>query len=226
MPGCLHVSSVFHLSNFLFFDEPSSHSFFFAKTLPLPPSQFHSRKTIMVFFFWVKNSCRALHCHRAVVAPFFFFFFFFFLVKKKKKTLPLPPQFHSWKQSWLLFFFFLVCQKILQSITLSPCSGCSFLLLFFFLFLSKKISQKLSLLKRKFCLKLSRTLMRVQRLIECYGWSFNNGDLVLWVCNFFFLLIKIALIWTARTVHDSQNRAIKPQFVRVPAFFAWSGFWC
>ena len=67
------------------------------------------------------------------------------------------------------FFFFLACQKLLQSITLSPCSGCSFLLLFFFLFLSKKISQKLSLPKRKFCLKLSRTLMRVQRLIECYG---------------------------------------------------------
>ena len=101
------------------------------------------------------------------------------------------------------FFFFFGGQKLLQSIILSPCSGCSFLLLFFFLFLSKKISQKLSLLKRKFCLKLSRTLMRVQRLIECYGWSFNNGDLVLWVCNFFFLLIKIALIWTARTVHGS-----------------------
>ena len=69
-------------------------------------------ETIMVFFFGVKNSCRALHCHHAVAAPFFFFYLFIF---------------------------------------------------------SKKISQKLSLPNRNFRLKLSRTLMRVQRLIECYG---------------------------------------------------------
>ena len=56
----------------------SSHSFFFAKTLPLPPSQFHSQKKIMVFF----------------------------LVKKIKiKTLPLPPQFHSRKRSWGFYFW-------------------------------------------------------------------------------------------------------------------------
>ena len=115
-------------------------SFFFTnllnphKTLSLPPSQSHSRKQSW-FFFWVKNSSRALHCHRTVDAPFFFFFSFF-------------------------------------------------------LFLSKKVSQKHSLPKRDFHLKLSRTLMRVQRLTECYGWSFNNGDLVLWVCNVFIFFNK------------------------------------
>ena len=61
---------------------------------------------------------------------------------------------------------------------------------FFFFFLSKKISQKLSLPKRNFRLKLSRTLMRVQRLTERYGWSFNNGDLVLWVWNVFIFFNK------------------------------------
>ena len=40
---------------------------------------------------------------------------------------------------------------------------------FHFFFLSKKVSQKHSLLKRNFCLKLSRTLMRIQHLTECYG---------------------------------------------------------
>ena len=112
---------------------------------------------------------------------------FFTNLLSPHKTLPLPPsQFHSRKQSW--FFFIFGGQKLLQSITFSPCNGCSFLLLFFFFsffFLSKKISQKLSLLKRNFRLKLSRTLMRVQHLTKCYGWSFNNGDLVLWVCNVF-----------------------------------------
>ena len=90
------------------------------KTLPLPPSQFHLwKQSWFSFFFLVKNSCRALHCHYAVAAPLFFFYLFIF---------------------------------------------------------SKKISQKLSLPNRNFRLKLSRTLMRVQRLTECYGWSFNNGD--------------------------------------------------
>ena len=105
-------------------------SFFFTKsphkTLHQPPSQSHSWKQSWFFFFGVKNSCKALYCHRVVAAPFFFFFF-----------------------------------------------------------LSKKISQKHSLQKRNFRLKLSRTLMRVQRLTEYYGWSFNNGDLVLWVYNIF-----------------------------------------
>ena len=103
-------------SLFLFFYEPSSLFLLHKspqshKTLPLPPSQFHSRKQSWLFFFWVKNSCRALHCHCAVATPFFFSFFF-----------------------W-----------------------------------SKKSSQKLSLPKRNFHLKLSRTLMQVQRLTECYG---------------------------------------------------------
>ena len=77
----------------------------------------------------------------------------------------------------------------MQSITSSPCSGCSFLLLLllllllFFFVLSKK-SHK-SLPKRNFRPKLTRKLMRVQRLTESYGWSFNNSDLVLWVYNIF-----------------------------------------
>ena len=43
------------------------------------------KQSWLLFFFFlsIKNSCRALHCHRAVAAPFFFFsFLFFFLVKK------------------------------------------------------------------------------------------------------------------------------------------------
>ena len=90
-------------------------------------------ETIMGFVFLVKNSCRALCCHRAVATPSFLSFFFF----------------------W-----------------------------------SKKISQKHLLPKRNFRLKLFRTLMRVQRLTKCYGWSFNNGDLVLWVCNVFIFFNK------------------------------------
>ena len=94
------ATSFFSVPSFSFLMNPL-HSFFFTnllsphKTLPLPPSQFHSRKQSW-FFFWVKNSCRALHCHCAMAAPFFFFSFFFFLVKKKftkaliaeKKFLP------------------------------------------------------------------------------------------------------------------------------------------
>ena len=68
----------------------------------------------------------------------------------------------------IMVFFFGGGQKLLQSIALSSCSSCPFLLIFIF-FLSKKVSQKHSLLKRNFCLKLSRTLMRIQRLTECYG---------------------------------------------------------
>ena len=142
---CLVAYTFLQYSLFLFFDKPSS--LFLLHKSPQSSQNSSSAsfsvslmETIMVFFFGgVKNSCRALHCHRAVAAPFFLFSFFF---------------------------------------------------------LSKKVSQKHSLLKRNFCLKLSRTLMRIQRLTECYGWTFNNGDLVLWVCNIFiYFLIKIALNW-------------------------------
>ena len=138
MPSCLHVSS----GNPISFLMNTLLSFFFTnlliphKALPLLLlSLTHGNNH--GFFFWVKNSCRALHSHRAMVAPFFFFSFFFS-----------------------------------------------------FFFLSKKISEKLSLLKRNFRLKLSRTLMWVQHLTKCYGWSFNNGDLVLWVCNVFIFFIN------------------------------------
>ena len=145
---CLCHYMFFQSSLFSFFYEPSS-LFILHKS---PQSSQNSSSAsfsislteiIMVFSFFlgVKNSCRALHCHRAMVAPFFFFSFFS-----------------------SLFFFFFGCQK--------------------------KISQKLSLLKRNFRLKLSRTLMWVQHLTKCYGWSFNNGDLVLWVCNVFIFFIN------------------------------------
>ena len=130
MPSCLHVSSGNPFSLLM----STLLSFFFTnlliphKTLPLLLlSLTHGNNH---GFFWVKNSCRALH--------------------------------------W------------------SPCSGYSFLLLFFV----KKISQKHSLSKINFRLKLYRTLMRVQRLTECYDWSFNNGDLMLWVCNVLFFKWK------------------------------------
>ena len=148
MPSCLLVSSVFPLSLswWTLFSLSSSQNILTKLFIYLLLSLTHGNNH--GFFFWVKNSCKALYCHRVVPAPFFFFFFFF---------------------------------------------------------LSKKISQKHSLPKRNFCLKLSRTVMRVQRLTEYYGWSFNNGDLVLWVCNvFIFFKIKIALTWTVKTVHGSQ----------------------
>ena len=109
---CFFVPSFSSLMNPL-------HSFFFTSLLSLTKLflylllSFTHRNNHGFFFFWVKNSCGALHCHCAVATPFFFSFFFFFL--------------------------------------------------------SKKISRKLSLPKRNFRLKLSRTLMRVQRLTEYYG---------------------------------------------------------
>ena len=124
MPSCLHVSS----GNSFSFLMNTLLSFFFTnllsphKTLPLLLLSLTDGNN-HGFFFWVKNSWRVLHCHRAVATPFFFFFFF--LVNKNFAKHSLP--------------------------------------------------------KRNFHLKLSRTLMRVQHLTECYGWSFNNGDLVLWV---------------------------------------------
>ena len=78
------ATSFFSVPSFSFLMNPL-HSFFFTnllsphKTLPLPPSQFHSGKQSW-FFFFGQNSCRALHCHSVVTAPFFFLFFF--LVKK------------------------------------------------------------------------------------------------------------------------------------------------
>ena len=107
-PQCLvayTATRFFSVLSFPFLMNPL-HSLFFTnllsphKTLPLPPSQFHSwKQSWFFFFFWVKNSCRALHCHRAMVAPFFFFsffssLFFFFLVVKKK----FPRSSHCWKE--------------------------------------------------------------------------------------------------------------------------------
>ena len=83
MPSCLHISS----GNSFSFLMNTLLSFFFTnllrphKTLPLLLlSLTHGNNH--GFFFWVKNSCRALHCHGAVAAPFYFFSFLFFFVKK------------------------------------------------------------------------------------------------------------------------------------------------
>ena len=77
MPSCLHISSG---NSFSFFNEHSS--LFLLHKSPQSSKLFicsfsvSLTETIMVcfFFFLVKNSCGALHCHRAVAAPFFFFF--------------------------------------------------------------------------------------------------------------------------------------------------------
>ena len=77
MPSCLHVSS----GNSFSFLMNTLLSFFFTnllsphKTLPLLLlSLTHGNNH--GFFFWVKNSWRVLHCHRAVATPFSSFFFF------------------------------------------------------------------------------------------------------------------------------------------------------
>ena len=86
MPSCLHRYKFLQCSLFPFFDEPSS--LFILHKSPQSSQNSSSAsfsvslmETIMVFF-WVKNSCRALHCHRAMAAPFFFLFFFFFFGSK------------------------------------------------------------------------------------------------------------------------------------------------
>ena len=73
----------------------------------------------------------------------------------------------SLMETIMVFFFFFGsktlaehCIVIVQWLPLSS---------YFHFFFSKKVSQKHSLLKRNFCLKLSRTLMQIQRLTECYG---------------------------------------------------------
>ena len=135
-----------------------------------------------------------LHRYKFLQCSLFLFFYepssFFLLHKSPQSSQNSSSASFSVSLTETIMVFFLG-QKLLQSITLSLCNGCSFLLLFLFFFWSKKNSQKLSLPKRNFCLKLSRTLMWVQCLIECYRWSFNNGDLVLWVCNvFIFYFLK------------------------------------
>ena len=86
------------------------------------------KETIMVFFFfWVKNSCRALHCHRAMADPFFFLFFF-------------------------------LGKKLLQSITLSLCSGCSFLLPLLFFFFGQKNFIEALIAEMKFSLEIIQNI--------------------------------------------------------------------
>ena len=69
-----------------------------------------------------------------------------------------------------------------------------FSFLFFFFWSKKSLRrQKHSMAKSIFCPKLTGTLMRVQHLTKSYDWSFNNGDLVLWVYKCFIFLIKIVI---------------------------------
>ena len=95
---CLVAYTFLQYSLFLFFDKPSS--LFLLHKSPQSSQNSSSAsfsvslmETIMVFFFFgVKNSCRALHCHRAVAAPFFLFSFFFFCQKKFRRST------HCWKE--------------------------------------------------------------------------------------------------------------------------------
>ena len=181
MPSCLYHYMFFQSSLFPFFDEPSS-LFILHKS---PQSSQNSSSAsfsislteiIMVFSFFlgVKNSCRALHSHRAMVAPFFFFSFFFpfFFCQKK-----FPRSSHCWKETFAWNYLEHWCEfNIWQNV-----------------------------------------------MVEA-------STMVIWCCEsvmfLFFLKIKIALAWTAKIAHGSQNRAVGLWFVWVPAFFAWSGFWC
>ena len=69
---CLLVSSGIPSSLFLYFDEPSSlfNSLYSSQNSSSASFLVSLTETIMVVFF-VKNTCRALHRHRAVAAPFF-----------------------------------------------------------------------------------------------------------------------------------------------------------
>ena len=96
---CLVAYTFLQYSLFLFFDKPSS--LFLLHKSPQSSQNSSSAsfsvslmETIMVFFFGgVKNSCRALHCHRAVAAPFFLFSFFFFVKKSFAEALIVEKKF-------------------------------------------------------------------------------------------------------------------------------------
>ena len=135
---------------------------------------------------------------------------FFTNLLSPHKTLPLPPsQFHLRKQSW---FFFLGSKTLAEHYIVTM----QWLLLsssFIYLFFQKKFHRS------SHC------------RIEIFAWNYPEHwcEFNVWqnvMVEASTMVIKIALTWTARTAHGSQNRAVGPQFVRVPAFFAWSGFWC
>ena len=104
MPSCLHRYTFLQCSLFPFFDEPSS--LFILHKSPQSSQNSSSAsfsvslmETIMVFFFFFGSKTLAEHYIVTV--------------------------------QWLLLYsssFFFLGQKLLQSITLSLCSGCSFLL--------------------------------------------------------------------------------------------------
>ena len=169
LPSCLHWYTFLQCSLFLFFDEPSSQVSSVSQNSSSTSFSVSLTETIMVFFFLVKNSCRALHCHYAV-ATSFFFSFLFFCQKKFHRSSHCRKEIFAWNYSehWCEF-------NIWQNV-----------------------------------------------MVEA-------STMVIWCCEsimFLLFLIKIALTWTARTAHGSQNQAVGPRFVRVPAIFAWSSFWC
>ena len=105
---CLLVSSGIPSSLFLYFDEPSSlfNSLYSSQNSSSASFLVSLTETIMVVFF-VKNTCRALHRHRAVAAPFFFFFFFFFffLFCQKNLTNHYRKEIfaRNWPENWCEF---------------------------------------------------------------------------------------------------------------------------
>ena len=98
---------------------------------------------------------------------------------------------------------FFLGQKLLQSITLSLCSGCSFLLPLLFFFWSKKFHRSSHCWNEIFAWNYP------EHWCEFNIWQnvmVEASTIVIWCCEsvmFLFFLIKIALSWTTRTAHDS-----------------------
>ena len=129
---------------------------------------------------------------------------FFTNLLSPHKTLPLPPsQFHSRKQSW---FFFFLGQKLLQSITLSPCSGCSFLLLFFsFFFLCQKKFRRSS-----HCQKENFVWNYPEHWCEFNIWQnvmVEASTMVIWCCEFVIFFFNKN---SSNLNHQNRSRFIEP----------------
>ena len=84
-----------------------------------------------MFFFWVKNSCRALHCHRAVAAPFFFFSFFLFCQKKFCRSSHRQKENFGWNypKHWCEFN---VWQNVMVEASTMVIWCCESVIFFFF----------------------------------------------------------------------------------------------
>ena len=127
--------------------------------------------------------------------------------------------FYFWGSKTLAEHYILTVQWLLLS--------SSFLFFFPFFFFQKKFPRS------SHCWKETFAWNYLEHWCEFNIWQnvmVEASTMVIWCCEsvmfLFFLKIKIALAWTAKIAHGSQNRAVGLWFVWVPAFFAWSGFWC